>query len=425
MKTIISTQDVSLRNKFSFRYLLPLLFLLLSVNGMYAQQLIGQYKAQDGGFEGQVTGPLTILANIPEIDRNTTWKVNVEALSAAIVETGARSGNKFANVSFTSTSDVAFLHLQGPANTAISSGSHTIQFYYKGDKNDDGSETFGNIRAGIRGGNAATGTGTTIYAGGTVLNANQADWTKFTFTTNVTYSTTNGLATVQFSELNGKMANFDIDDVVIYLGGVDNAAPATPGTVTVSNPTHSSLDLSWGAASGGVDGGGYVVVRYATTPNEDNNPNQHGIYAIGNTTTNGTGSLTGTVRYVGTATTFTDNVGLSASTTYYYKVYTVDKAFNYSPASAASGATTIGTGVENQYNNFPMHVNVTADKQIIVNSETDLNGIVNIYNAFGQRMSSFVSNGTNTVISKPFVSGVYFVTLVVDGNKITKKVIVN
>ena len=98
--------------------------------------------------------------------------------------------------------------------------------------------------------------------------------------------------------------SFDIDDVVIYAGAADVTAANSPGTVTVNNPTISSLDVSWVAASGGVDGGGYVVVRYDTNPNVDNDPNQNGIYAIGNTTTNGTGALVGTVAYIGTGTSF-------------------------------------------------------------------------------------------------------------------------
>ncbi len=45
------------------------------------------------------------------------------------------------------------------------------------------------------------------------------------------------------------------------------------------------------------------------------------------------------MRYIGTGTTFTDNSGLSAGTTYYYRVYTADKAFNYSTVSDGSGTT--------------------------------------------------------------------------------------
>ena len=104
----------------------------------------------------------------------------------------------------------------------------------------------------------------------------------------------------------------------------------------------NSMTVSWGIPSGGVDSGGYVVVRFTSNPNADNDPNQNGIYAIGNTFTNGTGGVTGTIAFIGTNTSFTDN-GLNAGTTYYYKVYTVDKAFNYSAETSASGMTTGGS----------------------------------------------------------------------------------
>ncbi len=307
--------------------------------------------------------------------------------------------------------------------TAIPAGNHTIQFYYKGDKNADGDGTYGNIRGSIRGGNGSTGT--TILAGAGYMNVNNVDWTLYQAVINVTFATSNGLTAVQIQELNGKIAEFDIDDVVIYTGQVDVTPPNQPQNVMVDNPTRSTLDISWGAAEGGVDGGGYVVVRYAAQPNADNNPNQHGIYAVGNTINNGTGSLTGTVRYIGTETSFIDNVGLSAATTYYYKVYTVDKAFNYSEAAVASGATDAESGLNDLNNSYSLHVFVNADKQIAVSLNDELNGVVNIYNVFGQRISSYVTTGTKTVITNPFTSGVYFVTLAVDGSKTTRKVIVN
>ena len=51
----------------------------------------------------------------------------------------------------------------------------------------------------------------------------------------------------------------------------------------------------------------------------------------------------GTVRYIGTSTSFTDN-GLSAGTQYWYQVYTVDKAFNYSAGAGGNGTTSPASG---------------------------------------------------------------------------------
>jgi hypothetical protein len=78
------------------------------------------------------------------------------------------------------------------------------------------------------------------------------------------------------------------------------------------------------------------VVRYAALPGATDDPLQNGIYAVGNTVP---GGVAGTVAYIGTGLSFTD-AGLTPGTTYYYKVYTVDKAFNYSNESEGNGTTT-------------------------------------------------------------------------------------
>jgi hypothetical protein len=227
--------------------------------------------------------------------------------------------------------------LRGPATeTFTTATSYVIQFYYKGDKNNDGTADVGDIRGGIN--------GSTFQYGSYATNANSgSSWLKYSAAVTPGAATSAGHSVVSILEVTGKTADFDIDDIVIYAGNaVDVTAPNSPGAVTMSNPTTSSLDISWGAASGGVDGGGYVIVRYSSNPNADNDPNQNGIYAVGNTTTNGTGSLTGTIRYIGTGTSFTDNAGLSSGTQYWYKVYTVDKAFNYSAESSGNGITSNG-----------------------------------------------------------------------------------
>ncbi len=129
--------------------------------------------------------------------------------------------------------------------------------------------------------------------------------------------------------------NIYIDDMCIYDGSVDTTAPNAPGSVVVENATTTSLDIRWGAASGGVDSGGYLVVRYTASPAASDDPNANGIYASNNTFTV---TLTGTVRYQGTGTNFTDT-GLASSQAYYYKVYTYDKAYNYSSESSGNGTT--------------------------------------------------------------------------------------
>ena len=74
------------------------------------------------------------------------------------------------------------------------------------------------------------------------------------------------------------------------------------------------------------------MVRGAADPAAPLNVN--GVYAVGNTVAAGQ-----TVVYIGAGTSFTDS-GLTTGTTYYYRIYTFDKAFNYS--SAAGGTAVSG-----------------------------------------------------------------------------------
>ena len=298
------------------------IFMILPGKG-WGQQVIGEFPGQDGGFENQTTGALSTTSS------TTSWWLSVASLTGNIIASGGRSSGKYANISMSGSTHRT---LRGPTSATIAAGTnYTIQFYFKGDKNADGTSDYGDIRGGVSGG---------LYQYGAYqTNQNQTSWTKYAVTTTTNPgASTGGFAVVSIVEIAGKIADFDIDDVVIYAGAVDNAAPNTPGVVTVDGATQTTLNVGWGAASGGVDGGGYVVVRYASDPGTGNDPNQNGIYAIGNTVATG-----GTVRYIGTGTSFTDNVGLTANTPYWYKVYTVDKAFNYSNESTGNG-TTLSSG---------------------------------------------------------------------------------
>lgn len=211
--------------------------------------------------------------------------------------------------------------MQSPtATTLATSTQYTVQYYFKASVSPYAYLT-GAIYF-----SSANSTNLILTKTPSVFEADK--WIKGT----ATFTSTATAATPRFGapRINGVTNTTDIinvDDFVVYAGAVDNTAPDAP-----SVPAVTGLNVSWTAAAGGVDGGGYVVVRYPSEPNVDgtNDPNQNGIYAVGNTITNGTGALTGTVVYVGTATSFTDGVAGSSSGNDYYKIYTVDKAFNYS-----------------------------------------------------------------------------------------------
>jgi hypothetical protein len=74
-----------------------------------------------------------------------------------------------------------------------------------------------------------------------------------------------------------------------------------------------------------------MVVRGLADPTTA--PNVNGVYQVGNTVAAGQ-----TVVYLGTTPSFTDN-GLTHNVKYYYRIYTVDKAFNYSSGLAYSDST--------------------------------------------------------------------------------------
>lgn len=103
-------------------------------------------------------------------------------------------------------------------------------------------------------------------------------------------------------------------------GGTDTTAPSTPGTLSASGVTSSSVNLSWGASTDNVGVTGYDVMR-------------------------ATGASGGTFSQVGTASgTSFSNSGLSPNTTYRYQVRARDAAGNTSPVSNTVAVTTSSGG---------------------------------------------------------------------------------
>ncbi len=312
------------KTSYIFKWSSILCFVLfMGLSNVFAQQVIGSFPVMDGGFESQ-TGTLGNTLS------PSSW-TRQAGTGSTISNTGGRSGPKLVTATVSSASRL----LQSPqdptaANGPAASTAYMVQFYYKS------SADFLVFQYGV----STNGTTNPTYSTAATLASTSGVWTKFsgTVSTTATAPTTAGISMIR-GGTSASGGPISIDDYVVYPGStIDNAAPSSPGTVTISNQTSSSLDVGWVAASGGVDGGGYVVVRYSSNPNADNDPNQNGIYSVGNTTTNGTGALEGTIRYIGTGITFTDN-SLSTGATYYYKVYTVDKAFNYSAESSGNGTT--------------------------------------------------------------------------------------
>jgi hypothetical protein len=329
---------------------LSLCLILVSTFNSWGQQVIGQFPTMDGGFEAQGTGALTTIQAGATPITSGSWTTSTGAstvVSATCKTDSPRTGGKY--VTFLPTGANRRLNSPTAAEGAVSqTGTYTIQYYYRtGAAAPLSTMTYGVFYSDL---NLAANTwGTyptiiypdpayTLYA--PVIAANVSGWTKMsvTITNPMGVSSTvpkNGF----FSPFkSGPGAYIDIDDAVMYAGALDVTAPANPSGGAVSSILATQQNISWTAASGGVDGGGYMVVRGIADPATPLQAN--GIYAVGNTVATGE-----TVVYLGIGTSFTDT-GLAAETQYYYRIYTVDKAFNYSSSLTFNSTTAAAATLE-------------------------------------------------------------------------------
>jgi hypothetical protein len=149
-------------------------------------------------------------------------------------------------------------------------------------------------------------------------------------------------------------------DVVVEEEGADTTPPAAITDLAASNPTPSTIDLTW-TAPGDDDNTGTAAtydIRYleGTTPITDANW-AAAIQCTGESTPQGAGS----------SETFTV-IGLSAATDYCFAIKTADEVPNLSPISnSPSGSTTAGPDEEP-----PVVSNPTADPDVIPD-DTDNN----------------------------------------------------
>jgi hypothetical protein len=292
------------------------------------------YLGLDGGLEGTATVDNS-ATNVPTAGK---WVKGHTDLTIAEETTLVRSGAKSIRLLNTSTSG---RRVYTPLTTFGSkTTSVTIQYY----RMITNTTSFQSNQVGVlRATEALQGT----YARPAAINT----WEKHTYTpASATFSSLAGVIMNRASSSGA--GSMYIDDLCVYDGAVDTTAPNSAGAVTITTNSATELGVSWGAASGGVDSGGYLVVRYASSPAASDDPNVNGIYAVGNTIP---GTVNGTVVYQGTGTSFNDT-GLTTDQTYYYKVYTYDKAYNYAtestesgtPAEAPSGAPAHWTALYNR-----------------------------------------------------------------------------
>jgi len=299
-------------------------FSSLHFNTVIAQQIIGIFPEVNGSFSNQ---PATLLHSNPFTPPQTDWTTEIVG-KGIVKDSGGRSDPHYLQfMQNGATSRKLYTPTMGTKikkNTA-----YTIQFYAKGDM--DGTLT-NNPELKI----SISPNGTNNLISTAWLNDNDTafvDWTLFSFTlTTANVAETNGLVIL---EANNTRLIY-IDDFVIYPGSFDVTPPNDPDTLIVGTTTFTSVNLSWTAPQGGLDSGGYILVRYNVKPEDEDVVNFKGIYNVGDTIF---GTNKGKVVYIGTGTSFLDNSGLSSNSEYWYKLYAVDKAFNYSPGKVATAFT--------------------------------------------------------------------------------------
>lgn len=273
----------------------------------------------DGGLEGTATVDNSAAYTSAQSGK---WAHSTANVSIASESSIVRSGSKSIKVTSTSTT---LGRLYSPSLTMTASTTKWVFQYYRYST----STNIVNQSEVNRNGSAVQNSSyTAVTTTGT--------WEKVSYApTSVTSATAGNIAAL-IKLLAAGSNDIYFDDFALYESstGVDNTVPDAPTTPIVGSATTTTLGVSWSAPGTGVDGGGYLVVRGTSDPVTA--PKVNGIYAVGNTIASGM-----TVVYQGTGTSFTDT-GLTTGNTYYYRIYTYDKAYNYSLALSSNGTTSGG-----------------------------------------------------------------------------------
>ena len=380
------------------------------------KQILGQFPFMDGGFEGQLASALIRSNSTPTITFDL-WSVTGTGFTPREIRSdvlNSRSGDFYFYGSGSSTQTLA-----SPPAPTIGEGlqpstSYVLQWYFKVVAGTDNS----NMRAWVNTSNAAaSGIESAVVTYGT---PSSTGWIKASVvvSTSATAAAANSFAGIRPRGASAGSLTASYDDFVVYQGtAVDVTAPAS-----ASLPVINGLDVSW-TASADVDGGGYVVVRYGTNPNADNDPNQNGVYAVNNVITNGTGSLAGTVVYVGTTPSFTDAVAGSVSGSDYYKIYTVDKAFNFSDEIVASALLKVDSVTFNE-NNVTIYKN---NDVFYVNSGEGVVNNIKVFDVQGKLIAEQknVNSSSATIKNINKTNQALIVKITSEDNKVVTKKIIN
>jgi hypothetical protein len=313
------------------------IFLLLSIvflNRMVSaqSQVIGAYPGMDGGFENSSVGAVASNSLSTSTGlQSTVWTTSSSGLATIKSTLGSpgtpRTGNKC--LSYKSTSTTKRVQSPTAADGLVQSATpQIVQFYYR-----TPSTTAPACSLQVGAGSDAYFVAASFKSAVVSATGTNNAWVKVAAACTSTTSAASpkyGIEMIRF--VTGAADTVSLDDVVMYPGTTpDETAPDIPTDAVQTSATSAALGFSWSAPATGVDGGGYIVVRSLTDPSTT--PNVNGVYAVGNTVAAGQ-----TVVYLGTDPSFTDN-GLTHNVKYYYRIYTVDKAFNYSAGLTYSDST--------------------------------------------------------------------------------------
>ncbi len=378
------------------------LFTLIFVSNTYSQTRIGVYSNHDGGFENQATGNVQAGTSTVVNLSLTSWSASTTSSAAivrAILATGGRSGGQCASFGSLSTPQKFFYSPVIPGASFAPNTKYQIQFFYKPSTTTatlaSSSVNLITDNESLTAAPASIGTIATVPAG-LSASASTSAWTKVAVeVTSAATVGTNGVVSIAFTtSASGTNFTASFDDFVVYQSATpDNTAPNAPGAITATGALNGAANVSWAAAAGGVDGGGYLVVRYASNlPSSSDDPIQNGIYKFANSI----GS--GIVRHIGSATSFSDT-NLTPGVDYYYKVYTLDKAFNYSDESVTSTpiqslATTYyykGTGLLTDLSSWGQNTNGTGTAPL---NFTDASQVFEIRNTTNVTLDGVWTVGT-------------------------------
>jgi pectin methylesterase-like acyl-CoA thioesterase len=344
---------------------------------------IGSFPNMDGGFENQLAASLP--TGLASHTSTTKW----EATSAMRIDSlGARTGVKLMHWNQASTSSKYAFTPVLTGNTLQSSTQYVVQFWYRlpaqltaniAGTSDLKLYGWSTMIGSISGSNSTTSS--------TFATANSTSpvgqWNLFT-TTVTTTADAPGNTYMGMKITYPQSPYFDIDDYVVYPGSaVDNTAPDNVASATASGDVATnSITINWTAPTTGIDNGGYIVVRSNSSAIPV--PNTKGVYIQGNNI--GSDSVV----YVGSGTSYTDN-SVVANANYYYTVFTVDKAYNYSTgtqviANINTNPPTIST--TGSLTSFTQNVGTPTAVQNYTLSGNDLTGNVVVTPPTGYEVSN-------------------------------------